>query len=294
MNSIGTLIMNSLTDNSLNQPDFEELREFVYQQTGISLGPEKKVMVEGRLRKRMRLLNIQTYHEYLEFLFSPAGIKSESDLFINAITTNKTDFFREEKHFDYLINCALPEISAGRPRGYQQKQYSIWSAGCSSGEEPYTLAIVLSELAESDHTVTYSLCATDISTEMLQIASKGVYDFERIQDIPEPLLKKYFLRGKGAHEGFVRIESRLRKIIQFYRINLLSIPKDFHPPFDVIFCRNVLIYFDRQTQRRVVQNMLEYLQPGGYLFIGHSETLTGLDLPLIRATSTVYKKIDSH
>lgn len=292
MNSIGSTIMHSLSDNSLHQADFEELREFVYQQTGINLGPEKKVMVEGRLRKRMRLLNLPTYHDYLQFLFSAHGIKSELDPFINAITTNKTDFFREEKHFVYLINCALPEISASRPRGYQQKQYSLWSAGCSSGEEPYTLGIVLSELAERDQAVTYSLCATDISTEMLQVASKGVYDFERVQDIPLPLLKKYFLRGKGSHEGYVRIDARLRELIKFYRINLLSIPKDFHAPFDVIFCRNVLIYFDRQTQRRVVQNMLEYLRPGGYLFIGHSETLSGLDLPLIRATSTVYKKID--
>lgn len=292
MNSLGTIIMNSAMNTSMQSTDYEALREFVYQQTGINLGPEKKIMVEGRLRKRMRLLNLSTYHDYLEHLFSADGIRSELYPFINAITTNKTDFFREEKHFDYLIQDALPELIAHRPKGYQQKHFTFWSAGCSSGEEPYTLGIVLSELAERDHAVSFSICATDISTEMLQAASRGIYETERVQDIPTPLLKKYFLRGKGDHEGFVRVDGKLRETVSFYRINLLSIPKNFNPPFDIIFCRNVLIYFDRQTQRRVVQNMLEYLNPGGYLFIGHSETLTGLDLPLTRATSTVYKKTE--
>lgn len=275
---------------SLTLKDFQRLSSLVFQLSGINLGEEKRVMVEGRLRKRIHALKMDSYKSYMDYLFSSEGREKELSQFIDAITTNKTDFFREPKHFEFLSGKALSEIVNARPKGYGQKKIQVWSAGCSTGEEPYTLGIVLSEFGANDKSFSFKILATDICTEVLKTASLGIYEFEKVKDIPESLLKKYFLKGKGDFENYVRVSPIVRESVRFEKNNLLDIPAECNTMHDIIFCRNVLIYFDRATQEKVVHNLISHLNPGGFLFIGHSESLTGIRLPVERVISTVYKK----
>jgi chemotaxis protein methyltransferase CheR len=208
---------------------------------------------------------------------------------IDAVTTNKTDFFREPKHFDYLVRSALPELLQARPSAVL-KTFRFWSAGCSTGAEPYTLGMVLSEFAESATGFEYTIIATDISRRVLEEANAGIYTEEMVAPIPLPLRKKYLLRSKNPQENAVRISSGIRSKVRFGRLNFMEDSFGLRQNVDVIFCRNVLIYFDRSTQEQVVNRLCRHLHTGGYLFIGHSETLNGLSVPLTQIYPTIYRR----
>lgn len=278
----------------LSKREFEDLSRFIHNRCGIKIPPSKKHMLEGRLRKRLRALGLDSFEQYLEYLFGPEGIRrSEFINLVDEVTTNKTDFFRENAHFEFLTGSVLPELSRRHGLGSRQK-LNVWSAGCSTGEEPYTLAMVLSEYGRDLPLFKFSILATDISTKVLEKAVKGIYEEEKIRVIPMPLRKQYLLRSKDKSKNLVRIVPALRSLVTFQRLNFLDDSFRLSDAMGIIFCRNVLIYFDRHTQEQVLRKLCRCLVDGGYLFTGHSETLHNMNLPLDQVASTVYRKRTAH
>jgi chemotaxis protein methyltransferase CheR len=278
----------SIHEEALSSRDFARLCSFIYEEAGIRLGMEKKTMLEGRLRYRLRALNIDSYKHYCEYLFGPEGLREEKVRFIDVVTTNKTDFFREAKHFDYLAQRALPEL-AERAGG---QPLLVWSAGCSSGEEPYTLAMVLSEYAEAHPGFRFRVLATDISTKVLARAELGVYTTDDVEPVPPLLRRKYLMRSRERNADRVRIVPELRKLVEFRRLNFMDADYGLSAKVDAIFCRNVIIYFDRATQEKILGRLSSYLKPSGYLFVGHSETLHDMRLPVEALGPALYRRID--
>ncbi|MBN1697253.1 MAG: protein-glutamate O-methyltransferase [Spirochaetales bacterium] len=272
----------------LTSCDFDRLGNFIQDNFGIKMPDSKKTMLEARLQKRLRKLQITSFREYCSYLFSPEGMNKELIHMINVITTNKTDFFREPAHFDYLIDTAIPELK--KNKNPHKNEIRIWSAGCSSGEEPYTICIVLTEYAEKICDARFSILATDIATTVLEKAAIAVYPMHRIEIIPYQLKKKYFLRSKDKNANLVRLKPEIRRMVRFKQVNLICDRFPFYEKQDIIFCRNVMIYFDRTTQQKLIRRFYEQLNPGGYLFLGHSETLCGMDIPFVTAAPTVYRK----
>jgi chemotaxis protein methyltransferase CheR len=270
----------------LTQGEFNKLSHFIMSEYGIKMPPEKKIMLQSRLQKRLKALNIDNFKEYLEYLFSPHGMSEEVIHMMDVVSTNKTDFFRESSHFDYMLSDSLPNIS----NNLGVKNIKIWSAGCSSGEEPYTIAITMSEYNEIHNNIDYSIYASDISTKVLKNAIEAIYDEDKIKTIPLSLKKKYFLRSKNHEDMKVRVVASLRNKIDFARINLLELNPVQNPKFHIIFCRNVLIYFDRPTQLKILKSLSSNIIHGGYLFLGHSESISGFELPLTPVVPTVFIK----
>jgi len=272
---------------SMSDKEFKRLSDFIHTEVGIKLPLSKKVMVEARLQKRLRLLGKNGYRDYFEFLFSAEGLDEELVHLIDVITTNTTEFFREPRHFEIMTEQTLPmwrsQHGTGRP-------FRLWSAGCSTGEEPYTLCIVLSEFASRFAGFRFNVMATDISTRVLAMAQNGIYPEERLAKMSTELKRRYFLRSKDKAKRLVRVAPEVRRIVDYRRLNFMD-AFAFPEPLDTIFCRNVMIYFDRATQERLLQKFCTQLLPGGFLFIGHSESLTGMDLPLRQHAPTVYRKI---
>ena len=281
--SFGSVVM---TDN-----DFQRISGFVQQELGIMMPRTKRTMLESRLHKRLRLLSINTFADYFDFVFSPEGAEGELIHMIDVVTTNKTEFFREEAHFNYLVTKALPELINLYGSGIKRK-LMIWSAGCSTGEEPYTIGMVMQEFARKYQSLGFDhmILATDISTKVLDMAQNGIYSEERIAPIPMELRKKYLLRSKDNSKKLVRFNNELRSLMRFRRLNFMDDNFGFREHLDIIFCRNVVIYFDRQTQEKLFNKFYNQLTPGGYLFTGHSETLNGLDVPFVRVETAVYRK----
>jgi chemotaxis protein methyltransferase CheR len=274
---------------AINDRDFARLSSFIHSEYGIKLPEGKRVLLESRLRRRLRVLGMNSYSEYCDYLFSPEGTQNEIIHMIDVVTTNKTDFFREPKHFDFLVQTALPELIKVYEANSRRK-YTIWSAGCSTGEEPHTLAMVLSEFAERQHGFNFSILATDISTRVLEHARRGIYKEEVVQPVPVAMKMKYLLKGKDKNNGLVRVGPQLRSLINFRRLNFMDSDFGIKEPVDIIFCRNVIIYFDRPTQEKLLNRFARQLIPGGYLFMGHSETLSGMSVPLQPAGQMVYRK----
>jgi len=276
----------STQEESLSSRDFGRLASFVYAEAGISLGPEKQTMLEGRLRRRLRELKIDSYRHYCDYLFGPEGLKEEKVRFLDVVTTNKTDFFREPGHFTFLVERALPELLAraeGRP-------LLLWSAGCSSGEEPYTLAMVLSEYAESHPGFRFRILATDLSTRVLAKAEVGIYSSEAAESVPPVLRRKYLMRSRDRDSGQVRMVPELRRVVEFRRLNFMDADYGLGDKADAIFCRNVIIYFDRGTQAKILGRLVSWLVPYGYLFVGHSETLHDMNLPVEALGPALYQR----
>jgi len=275
----------------MSQAEFARFSEFIIGQCGIKMPPSKKIMLEARLQKRLRALGIPTFGDYYKYIHSEPG-SSELVHMLDAVTTNKTDFFREPVHFQFLAQTILPETLPGQEGAKRQDgPLFLWSAGCSTGEEPYTLAMVLSDFAHQHPVFRFSIIATDISTKVLDRAREGIYDEDRVKAVPLDLKQRYILRSKDRGRSLVRIVPELRNAVQFKRLNLMEESFSFSEPLDVIFCRNVIIYFDRTTQERLILRFCRVLKPDGYLFLGHSESVHGFELPLRRITSTVYRKI---
>lgn len=273
----------------LNSRDFQQLSAFIYSQLGIKMPASKITMLSGRLAKRLRALKFGSFQSYCEFLFSDQGQEQEMVHLINAVTTNKTDFFREPSHFAYLVDSALPVLQSLNTFN-NRRPLRIWSAGCSTGEEPYTLAMVLSEVRERQPGFAFEIIATDISTRVLDVARRAVYPMERIEPVSMVHRKKYLLKGKDRRNPEVRIVPEVRRTVRFGRLNFMV--DDFGLPemVDIIFCRNVIIYFDKDTQERLMCKFSRYLNPNGYLFLGHSESLHGYDTPFVQIAPTVYRK----
>jgi len=281
----------SLRTREMPEREFKRFSELIYGLCGIRLTPMKRTMLTGRLMKRMRILDIDDFGRYFEHVTSTKGRAQELHHMIDVVTTNKTDFFRERTHFDILVRDCLPRLLSRR-RKTREGGLRLWSAACSTGEEPYTLAMVMEDqVRRYGNGLTYEVLATDISTRVLDAARRAVYDEERIEPVPPPLKRAYLLRGKGGRKGFVRVVPELRKRVRFERLNLLD-PDGFglKTGMEVVFCRNVIIYFDRRTQERLFRRIYDQIVPGGYLFIGHSETLHGIHDGFIPAGTSVYRK----
>lgn len=265
---------------------------FITEELGIKMTDAKLPMLQSRLQRRLRVLGLNSLDDYQERLFHSPHSEEERVHFINAITTNKTDFFREPHHFDYLVRTALPNLdpNGDKSAGDRPWHLNLWCAGCSSGEEPYTLAMVLSEFAERRPGFDFSFLATDVSTRVLDHAQAGIYDEDRVDPVAAALRTKYLLRSKDRAQSQVRIIPELRRKIAFHRLNFMDAAYGVKDRFDVIFFRNVMIYFDKPTQEAVINKLCRNLVPGGYLFVGHSESLAGLDIPVTCIGSAVYRK----
>jgi len=276
----------SARSQELSNADFKRLRELIYSETGIHLNADKKTMLETRLRRRLQGLHLASCAQYCQYLFT-AGDDHELIHLIDAVTTNKTDFFREPGHFDFLTAHALPGLAARR--GANRKSL-VWSAGCSTGEEPYTLGMVLSEYAEGAPGFRFGVLATDICTTVLEKAGLGIFKSDVLGPVPSALRRKYFMRSRDPKSDLMRAVPELRALIEFRRLNFMDADFGLSEAPEIIFCRNVIIYFDRATQLTLLQKLTRVLAPGGYFFAGHSESLQGMDLPLVPAGASVYRK----
>ena len=262
----------------LQKHEFAWIKEYLHKQAGIALTDSKYALVRGRLDKRLRHHGFSSYSEYFSLLGKP-GFEQETVMAIDLLTTNETYFFRESKHFDFLISHFFPEHPAGRPMRF-------WSAASSSGEEAYTLAMLAAEYAKTGQ---WEIIGTDISTRVLEKARRGMYPMDASEKIPTPLLKKYCLKGSGDYDGFFLIDSALRGRVKFLHTNLIEQFPDVGG-FDVIFLRNVMIYFDMPTKQRLVERIRHHLLPSGYLIISHSETLNGMNSGLKMIAPSIYRK----
>ncbi|MFW5883154.1 MAG: CheR family methyltransferase [Verrucomicrobiota bacterium] len=271
------------SNGQLRDAEYREVSKLVYQHSRINLGENKRELVTARLSKRLRALGLPSYRNYLDLLGS-AGGTTELANFVDAISTNHTYFFREETHFDFLQQTILPQMGVGLRRPFR-----MWCAAASSGEEPYSLAITMEEFF-AQQGGSWTLDGSDISTKVLKIARDGVYPKERLQKVPLQLMRRYFQKGTSSNDGFFRVKTNLSRHMRFHQLNLLGGAYPFNEPFDTIFCRNVMIYFDKATQQELVERMTPLLQPGGYLLIGHAESLTGIKHSLKMVKPAIYQK----
>ena len=272
---------------SLSDREFNQLRELVFRHTSISLGENKRELVRTRIGKILRRRTMSSYGEYCEFMNSDAVSPEDIEELANAISTNLTSFFRENAHFVFLTEKGIPAMLAAKQNGVRRLR--AWSAGCSTGEEAYTMGITFLEKIPGLATWDFRILATDLDTNVLRKAQGGVYEMRQVEAVPPLLRQKYFQQGTGENKGLYKVKESLRRLITFKRLNLMD-PYPFRGPFDVIFCRNVMIYFDKPTQTRIIQRYYDLLGPGGYLFVGHSESLTGIDHRFQYVQPTVYMK----
>ncbi len=295
--------MTTARENSANKSDafplnavalmddvtFAALADFVERNTGIKMPAEKKTMLEGRLRLRLRDLGLNDYRKYVKYLFSEFGKRQEMAYFLDLVTTNKTDFFRENQHFEYLRSDVLPDlVERFGPK------LRFWSAPVSEGHEAYSLAMVLAEyaLAEAPPGFCWSILGSDLSSRALAVGKRAVYPREAVEPVPTAIRPKYLLRKQTDKGMLVRITPDLCRTVTFHRMNFMDdtykLPKEFAKPFHAVFCRNMLIYFDHETQKKVLLNLARHMAKGSVLFTGHAEPLHGLSIPFERLTNSVY------
>jgi chemotaxis protein methyltransferase CheR len=274
---------------ALSDADFRRLSSFIESELGIRMPETKRIMLESRLQKRLRRFGFDTFKAYVDFVFSGEGRESELINMIDAVTTNKTDFFREAEHFEYLVDKILPAAEARDGAGIV-RPLVIWSAGCSTGEEPYTIAMVLEERRSLDPRFSYRVFASDLSTQVLDKAREAIYEASKADVVPLSFKKKYMLRSRAQDKGLVRLKPEIRSRVSFARINFMDDKYPVSESFDIVFCRNVIIYFERAIQEAILKKLCAHIRPGGWLILGHSETLTGMDMPLRGVAPTIYEK----
>lgn len=286
---VSTVTISQPGSRVLTDAQFRKISSFMEKHTGIKMPDSKQIMIQARLQSRLKALNFSNFDEYIDFVFS-AGETSQAEMIsmVDVLTTNLTQFFRESQHFDYMTEKVLPLFAEN---GITKPE--IWSAGCSTGQEPYTLSIVMQEFMRKNpgKISDYSILATDISTRVLEKASQAVYPLDSIDNLSFDMKKRYFLKSKDMTDPRTRLKPFVRQKIKFGRLNFMDERYNITPPKNIIFCRNVLIYFDKPTQEAVIRKLVDNLVPEGYLFLGHSETIFGMDLPLKTVASTVFKKI---
>jgi chemotaxis protein methyltransferase CheR len=269
-------------EHPLNNDVFKRFRALVYRECGINLTDHKRAMFSSRLQKRLSQLGLTSFQDYYDLV---VGGHSDAELttMLDYISTNQTEFFREPHHFTFLRERVLPELAV-------DKTVRIWSTACSSGEEPYSIAMTLSDTIDSPSTWNCRILASDISTRMLAKAATGQYSHEKINSLSSDLVRRHFLLGKGSRRELVKIKPHIANMAVFRRINLMDDRYPIKSLLDVIFCRNVMIYFDRETQAKVLARLSRYLKPGGYLFLGHSETMQGISDAFHYVAPTIYRK----
>ncbi len=271
----------------ISDSEFEKFSDLVYRRAGINLHPGKKQLVQARLGKIIRRYGLSSFRDYYEVVLND-GTGNKLIELLDRISTNHTYFFREQDHLDQLINTILPDIlSLASVR--KANEIRLWSAGCSTGEEPYSIAIYLLEYGRLPAGMRVRILATDLSTKVIEIADRGIYQEGKLRNVPSQLIRKYFQRGQGSSAGYYRVDKTVRSLITFRKFNLID-AFPFRGQFEVIFCRNVMIYFDKQMQRRVVNKFSEVVKPGGYFVVGHSESLSGIQHQLKYIAPTIYRK----
>lgn len=273
--------------NNLSDKDFDRLSAFIYKKCGIHLTQIKKMMVQSRLSKILQHSKFDNYTDYLTYAMNSAEGNNDLIELIDVITTNKTDFFREPIHYDFLKNTWLPKLSS-QNRSFQ---FRVWSAGCSTGAEAFTTAFVLEEYKKINSTFDYNIFASDISTKVLKMAKNAIYNLSEVDVVPYDLKKKYLLKSKNQAEKIVRIVPELRKKVEFEYLNLIDNDYKLKRHFDLIFCRNVLIYFDHQTRESIISKLCSYLKTDSLLFLGHSESIINMDLPLQQIQPSIFVKV---
>lgn len=264
--------------------DFSRLRELVYQHTGIRMADNRRDLIYGRLSRRLRALGLQSFGAYCRLIEDGHG--DELEAFTNAVTTNLTAFFREAHHFDYLADTLIPELLE---RNRESRRIRLWSAGCSTGEEPYTLAMILRENIPDIHNWDIRILATDLDSNVLSTAAAGIYEQQNIQRALGNRLKRWFRKGSGGNQGKAKVLPELQELIVYKKLNLME-SWPMKGPFDVIFCRNVLIYFDKPTQKKLFDRFAGILVEKGHLFIGHSESPLDLTDRYALIGQSIYQK----
>lgn len=268
---------------------FQKFQKLIYAETGIWLGSSKTALLCGRLFRRLRALDIDSLERYYECVAQPDQHEERTRM-IDAITTNETRFFREPRQFDFLVQRVFPRWQAEAEHQMRPRRLRIWSAGCSSGEEPYTVAMLLAKHLPAANGWDARLLATDISTRVLEKARKGIYPIARSTELPEDLLHSFMLRGRAEREGEMKVKIEIQQMVEFQKLNLNEDCSLRDGPFDAIFCRNVLIYFDLVSKGRVLTNLYRHLMPNGFLFVGHAENLSSMSSQLRSLESTIYTR----
>ncbi len=276
--------ISQLQNVEMTEAEFKKISGLIYNLCGIHLNDGKKELVKARLGKRIRSGHFHSFRDYYEYVVRDQT-GQELVHMLDSISTNFTSFFREEKHFNYLQSELLPGLISGK----KEKKIRFWSAGCSSGEEVYSIVITLLETLENPSAWDLKILATDLSSKVLRMAASGIYAKERIRSIPPDLIRKYFLRGEDHWQDYVKVKDVLKRYVSFRRLNFME-PFLFPEPFDCIFCRNVMIYFDKRTQASLVNRFYENLTKGGVLLIGHSESLAGIQHPFRYVKPAIYQK----
>ncbi len=267
---------------TLTQNEFHLIQNLLYEKAGISLSEQKQSLIVSRLSKRIRQLELPSFQAYYDLVVSGEDPEELTQM-LDLMSTNKTDFFREPVHFEYLTEHVIPVLT-------EHKQIRIWSSASSTGEEPYSIAMTLLDAIPNSRQWDCKILASDLSTRVLAKAALGVYETERIANLSPEIVQRHFLRGKGGQDGFVKVKPQVGEMVTYRRINLMDQSFPIRNPLDVIFCRNVMIYFDRPTQASLVEKFSRYLKPGGILFIGHSESLQWIDHSFTYVAPTVYQK----
>ncbi|MDQ0457328.1 CheR family methyltransferase [Rhizobium paknamense] len=275
-----------LDPDRISPRNFRRLSSFIFDYSGIKMPETKVTMLEGRLRRRLRATGFTSFDAYCDHVFDEGGLETELIHLVDAVTTNKTDFFREPSHFEFLAQKALPALAA---EGHRQVR--AWSSACSIGAEPYTLAMVMADYAEQSGGPDFRILATDLSCEVLERAHRGIYPAEMLQPVPPPYMSRYVMQARDRARGEVRISPKLRAKVGFARLNLMDESYPVGQPMHIIFCRNVLIYFNKETQLKVLSRLCQCLDEGGYLFVGHSESVAGMNLPIRQLGNTVFQKV---
>jgi chemotaxis protein methyltransferase CheR len=271
----------------LGDAEYEFLCDLIYKTSRINLGSDKRVLVASRLAKRLRERGLKSFRDYCDLLRSPAAAE-EMEFLINRISTNHTNFFREIKHFDFMQSVVIPQWRAEQKR--RSEPYRIWSAASSTGEEAYSIAIQLAESFAPAESGRWQIEASDISTRVLEVAQRGVYESDRLSGVSSEVLQRHFQRGTNKWAGHFRVKDELRRRVNFQHLNLFDARYPFAFQFDLIFCRNVMIYFDRPTQEILVGKLADKLLPGAHLLVGHSESLSGVRHPLRLVQPAIYQR----
>lgn len=284
-------------DSYLEQPPhlsvspalFQKFQKLIYSETGIWLGSSKTALLCGRLFRRLRTLEITSLQNYYELVSQPEQHQERARM-IDAITTNETRFFREPRQFEFLVQKVFPRWHADAERGLRPKRVNIWSAGCSSGEEPYTVAMLLAKHLPAEQGWDARILATDISNRVLEKARKGIYPITRATELPKDLLHRFMLRGIAERQGEMKVKVEIQQMVEVRRLNLDQESDRVEGPFDAIFCRNVLIYFDAASKQRVVTSLVGHLVANGILFVGHAENLNAVSPELRSLEPTIYTR----
>jgi chemotaxis protein methyltransferase CheR len=278
-------------DDHLSHADFAKIADLIGKEAGIRLPPAKRLMVEGRLRRRLRALQLPTFDAYCDFVFRKGGLNRELLYLINVVTTNKTDFFRELEHFELMRTKMVPELLAARSEE-RNPLLKVWSAAASTGAEAFTCAMVLASMAKETRDFRFSLLGTDISTDVLDQARRAVYPADQIVPVPQSMQSQYLMWSrKPGMRPDVRIVPELRRLVQFHRLNLMDEKYPFDKDVDIILLRNVLIYFDKADQAKVINRLTGHLRPGGYLLLGHSESMIGTSIPVRQVAPAVFQRV---